>query len=46
MVVKSKTALGRLDHKAGKPKTTSIGDGRNSRPRRRGRKPTRGQGRG
>lgn len=28
-----------------KPKTTSIGQGKNSRPRRRGRKPYVGQGR-
>jgi hypothetical protein len=44
LTVKSKTALGRIDHKAGKPKTTSIGHGNSSRARRRGRKPYRGQG--
>jgi hypothetical protein len=45
MAVKSKTALGRVDHKAGRPKTTSQGYGQHSRPRRRGKKPLRGQGR-
>jgi hypothetical protein len=45
MAVKSKTALGRVEHKAGRPKTTSIGYGQHSRPRRRGKKPLRGQGR-
>lgn len=46
MVVKSKTSLGRIEHTAGRPKTTAIGQGRNSRPRRRGRKPSKGQGKG
>ena len=45
MAVKSKTALGRLEHKAGRPKTTRQGMGQHSRPRRRGKKPLRGQGR-
>lgn len=45
MAVKSKTGTGRLEHKAGRPKTTSIGYGQNSRPRRRGKKKMRGQGR-
>jgi hypothetical protein len=45
MAVKSKTSLGRVDHKEGKPKTTSIGHGRNSRPERKGKKRYRGQGR-
>lgn len=44
MAVKSKLALGRIDHKPGKPKLTSIGQGQHSRPRRRGRKKLRGQG--
>jgi hypothetical protein len=45
MTVKSKTALGRVDHKAGRPKTTSQGYGQHSRPRRRGKKKLIGQGR-
>jgi hypothetical protein len=45
MAVKSKTALGRVDHKAGRPKTTKQGFGQHSRPRRRGKKALRGQGR-
>jgi len=44
MAVKSKTSPGRLEHKEGPPKTTSIGQGLHSRPRRRGKKKTRGQG--
>lgn len=44
MAVKSKTALGRVDHKAGRPKTTSQGYGQHSRPRRRGKKKLVGQG--
>jgi hypothetical protein len=31
-------------HIEGKPKTTSIGQGQNSRPERRGKKKLRGQG--
>jgi len=45
MAVKSKVGTGRVEHKPGPPKTTSIGYGQHSRPRRRGRKPLRGQGR-
>ena len=45
MAVKSKTALGRVEHKSGRPKTTSIGQGLNSRPQRKGKKKLRGQGR-
>ena len=45
MAVKSKTGTARIDHQPGPPKTTSIGYGQRSRPRRRGRKPLRGQGR-
>lgn len=44
MAVKSKTALGRVDHKAGRPKTTSQSYGQHSRPRRRGKKKLVGQG--
>jgi len=44
MSVKINTNLCRVEHKAGRPKTTSIGQGLNSRPRRRGKKKTRGQG--
>ena len=44
MAVKSKTALGRVEHKSGRPKTTAQGYGQHSRPRRRGKKPLRGQG--
>lgn len=45
MAVKSKTALGRVDHKAGRPKTTKQGYGQHSRPHRRGKKKLVGQGR-
>jgi len=38
-------ALKRL-HDPGAPKTTSIGQGKHSRPRRKGKKPMRGQGKG
>jgi hypothetical protein len=44
MAVKSKTALGRVEHKAGKPKRTHQGQGQHSKPSH-GRKKTRGQGR-
>lgn len=47
MAVKTKggnAALKRL-HQPGPPKTTSIGQGQHSRPRRKGKKPFRGQGR-
>lgn len=45
MAVKSKTSLGRVEHKEGRPKTTSQGYGQHSRPRRRGKKKLVGQGR-
>jgi hypothetical protein len=45
MAVKSKTGTGRLEHQAGRPKTTRQGYGQHSRPRRRGKKKLRGQGR-
>jgi hypothetical protein len=45
MAVKSKTGTGRVDHQPGPPKTTRQGYGQHSRPRRRGCKPLRGQGR-
>ncbi len=44
MAVRSKTALGRVEHKPGKPKRTRIGMGQHSRPRNR--KKLRGQGKG
>jgi hypothetical protein len=45
MAVKSKVGTARVEHQPGKPKTTAIGYGKNSRPRRKGKKPLRGQGR-
>jgi hypothetical protein len=45
MAVKAKTGTARVEHHVSPPKTTSIGYGQNSRPRRRGKKPLRGQGR-
>lgn len=46
MAVKAKTgSLGRTGHTQGPPKTTRQGFGQHSRPRRRGKKPLRGQGR-
>ena len=45
MAVKSKSGVASLQRKDPKPKTTSIGQGLQSRPRRRGRKKLRGQGR-
>ena len=45
MAVRSKAGASRIDHQPGAPKTTSIGQGQRSRPRRRGRKKLRGQGR-
>ena len=45
MVVRSKTGTARIEHQPGPPKTTRQGYGQQSRPRRRGRKPLRGQGR-
>ena len=44
MAVKSKTALGRIEHRPGKPKRTRQGSSKNSRPRGT-RKAYRGQGR-
>jgi len=44
MAVKSKTALGRTQHKVGPPKKTRQGQGQHSKPNH-GRKKTRGQGR-
>jgi hypothetical protein len=45
MAVKSKTGAARVEHQPGPPKTTRQGYGQRSRPRRRGKKPLRGQGR-
>jgi hypothetical protein len=45
MVVRAKTGAARIEHQPGPPKTTAQGYGTRSRPRRRGRKPLRGQGR-
>ncbi len=44
MAVRSKTGTGKLEHQSGPPKTTRQGFGQHSRPRRRGKKPLRGQG--
>jgi len=44
MAVKSKTALGRVEHRPGKPKKTRQGAGKNSKASH-GRKKYRGQGR-
>jgi hypothetical protein len=48
MAVKSKggSAALKREHTPGAPKTTSIGQGAHSRPQRRGKKKTVGQGRG
>ena len=48
MAVKTKggSAALKRQHQPGPPKTTSSGQGQNSRPLRRGKKKTRGQGRG
>lgn len=45
MAVRSKQGTARIEHQPGPPKTTSQGQGLRSRPRRRGRKKLRGQGR-
>lgn len=46
MAVRAKTGTAALQRKESKPKTTSIGQGLHSRPRRRNqRKKLRGQGR-
>jgi hypothetical protein len=44
MAVKSKTALGRVDHKPGRPKKSKQGNGQHSKPRGT-RKLRHGQGR-
>ena len=46
MAIKSKggNAALKREHNPGAPKTTSIGQGKHSRPRRKGKKPMRGQG--
>lgn len=41
---KSKGGTSRTEHALGPPKTTRNGYGQHSRPRRRGKKPLRGQG--
>jgi hypothetical protein len=48
MAVKTKggSAALKRQHEPGPPKTTSIGQGQHSRPRRRGKKKLIGQGRG
>jgi len=48
MTVKTKggSAALKREHTPGAPKTTSIGQGAHSRPRRKGKKPLVGQGRG
>jgi len=45
MATRSKTGTARLEHQPGPAKTTRQGYGQRSRPRRRGKKPLRGQGR-
>jgi len=45
MAVKSKQGAARIEHQPGPPKSTRQGFGQHSRPRRRGKKPLRGQGR-
>jgi hypothetical protein len=44
MAVKSKVGAARIEHQPGPPKTTSQGQGKQSRPERKGRKKLRGQG--
>jgi hypothetical protein len=44
MAMKAKGAT-HTEHQPGAPKTTSIGQGARSRPRRKGKKKLRGQGR-
>lgn len=46
MPAKAKGGASRVEHVPGRPKTTRDGYGQQSRPRRRGKKPLRGQGRG
>jgi hypothetical protein len=43
--MKAKTGSSRIEHQPGPPKTTSTGQGQRSRPKRRGKKKLRGQGR-
>ena len=45
MAVRSKTGTAKIEHQPGPRKTTRQGFGQHSRPRRRGRKPLKGQGR-
>jgi hypothetical protein len=45
MAVRSKTGTASIEHQPGPPKTTRQGYGQHSRPRRRGKKALRGQGR-
>jgi hypothetical protein len=45
MAVRSKTGVARVEHKPGPPKLSRQGQGLMSRPRRKGRKKLRGQGR-
>jgi hypothetical protein len=45
MAVRAKAGLSGTIRKEPVPKTTSIGQGKRSRPQRRGRKKLRGQGR-
>lgn len=45
MAVKAKVGTAKIEHKKAPPKTTSQGYGNHSRPRRKGKKPLRGQGR-
>lgn len=45
MAVKSKTGVASIEYRPGPLKTTRQGYGQHSRPRRRGKKPYKGQGR-
>jgi hypothetical protein len=45
MAVRSKQGTAHLEHQPGPPKATRQGYGQHSRPRRRGKKALRGQGR-
>jgi hypothetical protein len=45
MAVRAKAGASHITHQPGPPKTTSIGQGKRSRPRRKGKKALRGQGR-
>ena len=46
MAVKSKAGTAKVEFQSGPPKTTCQGFGQHSRPRRRGKKALRGQGKG